>query len=68
MVIWSDFRMGQYGNGDHPEDTPHFNYDRVKIFVFKKMRLIRFQKANCYQYQAHLIQNFHRLKIVLFKK
>ena len=41
----------------------------VKITISsKKMRRIRFQKANCYQYQAHLIQNSPRLKIVLFKK
>ena len=24
MVIWSEFRMGQYRDDDHREDAPHF--------------------------------------------
>ena len=24
MVIWSEFRMGQYRHDDHREDAPHF--------------------------------------------
>ena len=24
MVIWSEFRMGQYSDDDHREDAPHF--------------------------------------------
>ena len=24
MAIWSEFCMGQYRDGDHREDTPHF--------------------------------------------
>ena len=33
MVIWSEFRMGQYRGEDHREEAPHFiiltNYDRI---------------------------------------
>ena len=29
MVIWSEFRMGQYRDDDHREDAPHFR-SRVK--------------------------------------
>ena len=25
MVIWSEFRIGQYGDDDHQEDAPHFS-------------------------------------------
>ena len=25
MVIWSEFRLGQYRVDDHREDAPHFN-------------------------------------------
>ena len=41
MVILSEFRMGQYIDDDHREDTPHFtrewsqidfNFHNVKIF------------------------------------
>ena len=24
LVIWSEFRMGQYRNNDYRDDTPHF--------------------------------------------
>ena len=26
MVIWSEFRMGQYRHDDHREDAPHFSF------------------------------------------
>ena len=31
MVIWSEFRMGQYRDDDHREDTPHFNWREIVI-------------------------------------
>ena len=30
MVIWSKFRMGQYKDNDHREDTPHF----IIMYIF----------------------------------
>ena len=41
---------------------------RKMVTFFQKMRRIRLQKENCYQYQALLIRNFRRPKIALFKK
>ena len=26
MVIWPEFHTGQYRDGDHREDAPHFNF------------------------------------------
>ena len=29
MVNWSEFRMGQYRDNDHREDTSHFNLSQL---------------------------------------
>ena len=31
MVIWSEFRIGQYRDGDHREDTPQFICGLIQI-------------------------------------
>ena len=32
MVIWSEFRVGQYKDDSHREDAPHFTYRVLKDF------------------------------------
>ena len=39
MVIWSEFRMRKYRDGDHREDAPHFNISREILKNNKTMFL-----------------------------
>ena len=31
MIIWPEFRMGQYRDDDHREQATHFNYDMIRL-------------------------------------
>ena len=31
MVIWSEFRMGQYRDNNHPVDASHFSENEFRI-------------------------------------
>ena len=33
MVMWSELRVGQYREDDHPVDKPHFNFERFSSFL-----------------------------------
>ena len=45
MIIWSEFRMRKYRDGDHREDAPHFIYN-TKCILLIFIRLERFASRN----------------------
>ena len=38
MVIWSEFRMRQYRDDDHPEDAPHFRIQPILKIFWKNLK------------------------------
>ena len=44
MVIWSELRMGQYRDGNHREDAPHFTHYMLLVIkrqIFNKNSLCK---------------------------
>ena len=58
MIIWSEFRMGQYRDDDHREDAPHFIlfYHRKTLYPSFALQSIHYLFSHSFLIDALVTQ------------